>query len=122
MLNENVKKYSELKKQADIIKAELEALKESIVEDMNAQKQTVFSTEDGVTAKLVTKVTFDYTDEPGMIKWLEDCGLTNYIVKKINTTSLNKELKKSGMLNEGLSPMFVKKESLSLTVESPESK
>jgi hypothetical protein len=122
MLNENVKKYLELKKQADKIKEELDSLKDSIVEEMNSQNQTTFSTEDGITAKMISKITFDYQDEPAMIKWLEDNGQTSFIIKKVNTTSLNKELKTSTLLTEGLNSMYVKKSSVSLIVSQDEVK
>jgi hypothetical protein len=122
MLNENVKKYLELKKQADKIKEELDSLKDFIVEEMNSQNQTTFSTEDGITAKMISKITFDYQDEPAMIKWLEDNGQTSFIVKKVNTTSLNKELKTSTLLTEGLNSMYVKKSSVSLIVSQDEVK
>lgn len=117
MLKENVKKYLELKKLADKVKNEMDELKPLIINDIDALKQTTFTTEEGITAKLITKVTVKYNDEPAMIEWLEKKNMNSYITKSINSTLLNKELKTSTMLNEGLGSMITKKSSITLSVE-----
>ncbi len=114
-LNEQVKKYAELKKQQDAIKEEMDSLKTSIVEEMG--DATSFEADNGVVAKLVAKETFKYKDEIGMINYLKEHGMSSFVVEKIDTKSMNKELKKGMSLTESLSPMFTKETTVSLTVE-----
>lgn len=118
MLNEDVKKYAALKAQADEIKSQMEELKESIVTQMGSEKQ--FTADDGTVVKLVEKETFKYVDEPAMIQYLKDHGMTSYIVEKISTSPLNKELKKGQSLTESLKSWYNKTVSTTLNVEQGE--
>lgn len=115
MLNENVKKYADLQAQKEALEAEMAELKTAIVEEMGSD--TDFTADDGTVAKLVDKETFKYTDEIAMINWCKMNGYSQFIVEKVNTTSMNKELKKGLTLTESLKPMFTKTVSTSLTVK-----
>lgn len=117
MLSENVKQYFELKQKEDEIKAEKENLKEMIVSEMKAQGRTSLLTEEGISAKIISKTTFSYLDEPGLIKWLEKNGFEHYVTKTIDTKALNAQLKTSATLTEGLSTMYRQNTSESLKIE-----
>ena len=91
-LNEKVKEYADLKAQADSIAEQLTALKEEIVEAMGDEDE--FTADDGTIAKINAKETFKYVDEPAMINWLKSNGYAQYVIEKVNTTPMNKELKK----------------------------
>lgn len=115
MLNENVKKYADLKAQADLIKEQMEELKTQIINEMGAEKS--FVADDGTVAKLVDKETFKYTDESAMIKYLKDNNMTSYIVEKVNTVPMNKELKKGMSLTESFKSWYTKTVTTSLSVD-----
>lgn len=116
-LNNKIEKYAELQAQMEELKAQIDELKPEIIEGMINESVEKIELPSGVSAQVVTKETFKYDDEPGMIKYLKDNGLTSYIVEKINTTSMNKELKKGLTLTESLKPMFTRTVSSSLTVK-----
>lgn len=116
MINENVKRYFELQAQAEAIKEEMAQLKESIVGDMDAQGVSTYEV-DGIKAQVVAKDTFKYDDEFGIINYLKNNGLERYVVEKVDTTSLNKELKKGLSLSESLNGMYTKTTSPSLTIK-----
>ena len=116
MINENIKKYFELQAQVDAIKEEMEALKESIVNDMDTQGVSTYEVDD-IKAQVVSKDTFKYDDELGMIDYLKNNGYGKFVVEKINATSLNKELKKGLSLSESLKSMYTKTTSSSLTIK-----
>jgi hypothetical protein len=116
MLKENVKKYLELSRQADELKAQLEELKASIVEEMESNNITKY--EDGeVNANLIYKTNIKYNDELSMIKYCEENGLNQFVTKKLNTTSMNKELKKSKSLNESLNQFYTETTTKTLQVK-----
>lgn len=117
-LNNNIDRYFTLKAEQFKIEEEMKALKEEIIKEMKELNTTVHTSESGVTAKLGVKTTYKYKDEEAMIKWLEKNGFKNYISKKVNTTPLNKELTKGGILTEGLANFYIKNQSISLTVDN----
>lgn len=114
-LNEKVKEYADLKAQADSIAEQLTALKEEIVEAMGDEDE--FTADDGTVAKINAKETFKYVDEASMVKWLKNNGYSQFVVEKVNTTPMNKELKKGLTLTESLKPMYTKTVSSVLVVE-----
>lgn len=114
-VNEKVKEYADLIAQKEAIDAKLAELKQQIVDGIGGAGK--FDADDGTVASVTEKVTFKYQDEPGIIAKLKAGGLTSYVKESVNSTLLNKELKKGGMLNESLSPMFVKSISYTLTVK-----
>jgi hypothetical protein len=116
MNKENIKKYFELQAQADAIKEEMAQLKESIVNDMDSEGVSTYEV-DGIKAQIVSKDTFKCDDELGMITYLKNNGFDKFVVEKIDTTSLNKELKKGLSLSESLSGMYTKTTAPSLTIK-----
>ena len=52
-----------------------------------------------------------------MINYLKEKGLTDLITEKINTTSMNKELKKGLSLTEDLKTMYTKNTTEVLSVK-----
>lgn len=120
MLNQDIQKYYELKEQMENIKAQLDILKENILYEMNNKNITKTLTEDGITATLTSRVSFEYKDELGMMRWLENNGFSDYIIKTIDTKALNKQLKTSNTLNEGLDSLYLKKTSTILSVSKAE--
>ena len=115
-LNKLVNQYNELKAQEYDISTQMSTLKASILEELGDITEYV-TTDTHVTAKVVAKETFKYTDESAMIKWLKNNGYAQFVVEKVNTTPMNKELKKGLTLTESLKTMFTKTTSYSLTVE-----
>lgn len=115
-LNEQIKEYVELQKAKDELKAKIDAIKQEIIDAMNSQGVNKVETAQG-TATLVTKTNIKYTDELAIVKYCEDNNLTNYITKKVNTTALNKELKKGGVLKESLNTYYSENVSQVLTVK-----
>ena len=115
MLNENIKLYAELQEQMETIKVQLEELKATITDEMGSE--TKVTTPDGITAQLIKKETFKYTDETAMISYLKSKGLNQFIIEKINTTPMNNELKKGMSLTEDLKPMYTKSTTYSFSVK-----
>ena len=116
MLDSNIKKYYELQEQLDAIKNEMASLKEEIVNDMDAQGINVFEAED-VKAQVVSKETVKYLDELAIIKQLKSEGLDRFIIEKVDTTKMNKELKTSMSLNESLNGLVAKTTAPTLIVK-----
>lgn len=116
-LNNKIEKYAELQAQMEVLKTQLDELKPEIIEGMVKESVDKIELPSGVTAQVVTKETFKYDDELGMINYLKANGLTSFIVEKVNTTAMNKELKKGLTLTESLKPMFTKTYTNSLTVK-----
>ena len=114
-LEKNVKAYYELKSQMESLDEQLSVLKNAIVEDMGDEDK--FVCDNGLTAQLAIKETFKYVDEAFMVKWLKNNGYSQFVVEKVNTTPMNKELKKGLTLTESLKPMYTKTVSTTLTVK-----
>ena len=102
MLESKVKTYLEKQQLVESLKAELAALKDEIVDEMNNEGLNNYSI-DNVKAQIVNKETIKYNDELAIINYLKTNGLSRLVVEKIDTTSMNKELKSSASLNESLS-------------------
>lgn len=115
-LDRLVNQYNELQAQAEDISTQMSTLKATIIEELDDITEYV-TTDTHVTAKVVAKETFKYTDESAMIKWLKNNGYAQFVVEKVNTTPMNKELKKGLTLTESLKTMFTKTTSYSLTVK-----
>ena len=113
-LDDNIREYYACKCYKEAYEKKMAELRDSILEDMGGEDE--YSTPEGINVKAVVKETFKYTDEIGMIKWCEDNGYTQFITKKINTTPMNKELKKGQTLTESLKPLYTKQTSVTLTV------
>jgi len=115
-LNKLVNDYNELKAQADDIDNKMSALKTKILEELGDAREYM-TTDTHVTAKVVAKETIKYVDESAMINWLKNNGYSKFVVEKVDTTPMNKELKKGLTLTESLKSMFTKTTSYTLKVE-----
>lgn len=116
ILDEKIKEFYELKTQVDQLNERKDALNKEIKELMIQNGIDTYSNEE-LNSKLVYKTNFKYLDEVGIINYLTQKGLSNiYMVNKIDTTKLNKELKAKGQLFESLKNYINKEESATLTV------
>lgn len=116
-LNQKVDMYAVLQKEAEELKAKMDALKAEIIEDMESEGLVKTTTDNDTSVSLVYKETIKYSDEPAILKYCEDRGLNNYVVKKVNTTALNKDLKKSSSLTEDLNSFYLVNKTKVLTVK-----
>ena len=115
-IDEQIKQYLELNQQKETIEAQLASLREEIISGMG--EETFHATPDGeVCATLVTKETIKYPDEAGLIAVLKEKGLTQFISEKVVSTSLNKELKKGGLIAEAINGHYNVTKTNSLLVE-----
>lgn len=115
-LNEKIIAYTKLQKEQEELKLKSDELKSSIIDEMEEQG-LVSTAVDNYSVNLSTRESIKYSDELAIISYCESNGLTNYIVKKVNTTALNKELKKKNTLTENLSPYFTTSQAKVLTVK-----
>lgn len=103
-LDEMIRKFASLKEQEDKIKAEKDILSKAIMEQMTEKK---IITEDGYKAQKIEKQSITYLDEAAIIRYLKKNRLSNYVIEKINTTELNKQLKlDKSILKEDLSKFY----------------
>ena len=115
-LNKLVNEYNELRAQAEDVDIKMSALKTKILEELGDVREYM-TTDTHVTAKVVAKETIKYVDESAMINWLKNNGYSKFVVEKVDTTPMNKELKKGLTLTESLKSMFTKTTSYTLKVE-----
>lgn len=117
MNNENLKKYYELQKQIETLSQEAETIKQTILNEMNAEGMVSYS--DGTyTAKIAKRQTFKYTDENAIIAYLRSHHLAECISTKVNSTTLNKKLKASQALCESLKEYYTENQSQALSVKA----
>lgn len=120
-IDEQIKKYLELNAQKEALESAMTELKTAITESLTheALDGATYTTEDN-TASVTKSVkeNFKYSDETAMIAILKSKGFNQYIAEKVVTTSLNKELKKGGMLAESLKGLYTSTSSESLTIKS----
>ena len=116
-LNEKLERYYQLQKETEEREEEMKSLKEEIVKEMEVEGITSQNT-GLVEGKLVNKQTFKLTDEVAVINYLKSHRLNNYFQTKVNTTSINKELKIKGALYEDLKDYCTETNSIALTVKS----
>lgn len=117
-LDSLIKNYQTLIEEETRIKNEKEALKEQIIQHMTSLGETKHSTADGLVASLVVKEQIKYLDEPAIINWAENNGFNNLIKKSLVTTSFNKTLKTSSLLNENLQNYITRTNITSLSVKN----
>lgn len=115
-LNEKIINYTKLQKEQEELKVKADELKNLIISEMEEQG-LVSTSVDNYSVTVSTRESIKYSDEPAIISYCESNGLTNYIVKKVNTTALNKELKKKNTLTESLSPYYTTSQAKVLTVK-----
>lgn len=121
MLNEletNIKMYAELQEQKDSIESQLSELKTKIIEAMTENGEVMTETSDGLVAKIIKRDTYKYTDETQMISYLKDNNLLQFLTEKINTTTMNKELKAKSVLSEELKNYYTHTIQDALTIKA----
>ena len=117
-LDEKIKRYFELKDEIAVLETEKDQLSEDIKAMVGVFPDQSYTTPDGYSAKVVGKTTYKYVDETAIINYLNDKNLTdNYMVKKFDTTKINKELKNHGILFNDLKPYITEILTESLTVK-----
>ena len=117
LLENYIREFNKIKSELDNLEAQKNDLNDKIKFLMTENSLKEFITTDGVSAKLGTKETIKYKDEPAMIKWLKENNLSKYITEKITTTPLNSELKKSQSLTESLNPYIERSVSYTLVIK-----
>lgn len=99
----DVEEYNDIQKKIKELTERKNELNESIKKALLDAGISKTETPQGTQVTLTTKVSLKY-DEVSTLKYLKENGLTQYIVEKIDTTKLNKELKESKTLNESIQP------------------
>lgn len=103
-LDQLVEKFYSYKAAADSNKNISEVYKKELLARMEkADLKEYASTEFGLTAQVTTATTIKYENEDAIIKYLKDNGYRNFVKESIRTTDLNKALKGTSPLTEGLS-------------------
>ena len=126
-VDSEIKEYLELAKQKEELEMKMNTLKESIAKNINRDdglelpmtSESTYTTEDNsATVTLSSKETIKYSDETAIISILEEKGLNQFVTKKVVTTSLNKELKKGGMITESLKGLYTTTSTVTTTIKS----
>lgn len=120
-LDAKIKRYKEINAELEKLDAEKKKLSEYVATTMikdNLSEIIVGEGPDALIASYGSKITFKYTDENGIIKYIKDNKLDDkYLETSIITTALNAELKNPDTtLVESLSKFYDKKVSYSLTI------
>lgn len=120
-LDVKIKRYKEINVELEKLDAEKKKLSEYVSTIMikdNLSEIIVGEGPDALIASYGSKITFKYTDENGIIKYIKDNKLDDkYLETSIIATALNTELKKPDTtLVESLSKFYDKKVSYSLTI------
>ena len=116
-LNEKLERYYQLQKEIEEREEEMKSLKEEIIKEMEIED--ISSQNTGVVeGKIINKTSFKYNDEVAMINYLKEKGLESFVNSKVNTSNMNKELKKKGSLYEDLKPYVLETSTSTLSVKS----
>lgn len=116
-LDERIAEYVKLQNQVEEMKSKLDQEKVTLIDEMEKEGKTKVETEVG-KATLIYKQNIKYSDELSIIAFCEKNGYNDFVTKKVNTTALNKELKKGGLLTEGVKGYYSESETKVLKVES----
>lgn len=116
-LDERIVNYVALQQTIEEMKTKLDTEKAELIALMESEGKTKVETEHG-KATISYRQNIKYSDETAIIKFCEDNGYGNFITKKVNTTALNKEIKKGGLLKESLNPFVSESETKVLKVEA----
>ncbi len=120
-IDEQIKKYLELNSKKEELEKQMTEIKNAITASLvneTLEGATYTTEDDSATVTKSVKENFKYTDETAMIAILESKGLNQFVTKKVITTSLNKELKKGGVITEALKNLYTSSVSESLTIKS----
>lgn len=102
-MDDKIRDYYRLKEEIEMLTAKKDLLGNAIKKDMEKYPDG-YTTKDGrYKVKIVPKTMIKYRDESAIIEYLNSKGLSdNYVIKKLDTTKLNKELKNRGLLYEAV--------------------
>lgn len=117
MFEKEIGNIVDLQNQMDELKEKLDLAKSELITMMEESGCDKVKCETG-SAQLVFKSNIKYSDELSIINFCKNNGYGQFIVEKVNTTALNKELKKGGRLTESLDPFFNESTTKVLTVKS----
>ena len=112
-----IENYVQIQKKEDEIKQQKEDLRKLILAEMETNDIKSFTTVSGNSATIAYKDNIKYTDEFAIIEYLREHDYKEFISTKINTTELNKQLKKQTKLSEDLSSKFTITQTSALTVK-----
>lgn len=116
-LDSLVRQYLSVKIEEEAIVARKNELADKIKELLENEPNGKYVTEGGTKATLVEKTTFKYNDETAIMNYLTMKGLKDvYMVKKIDTTKFNAELKVKGALFEDVKSYITESKQKSLTI------
>lgn len=116
MLNSLLEKYVVLQAEEEKLNQQKAELKNQILEEMDKLGVNKYTYEN-ISATVADRESFKYNDELAMIQWCKNNGYASLIKESVNTTAMNKELKKSNLLTESLNTYYTKTLSRSLTVK-----
>lgn len=115
-LDSMLEQYQNIKTREEEIKKEKEELGNKIKELLKHNENNKYEG-NLYKANLVNKTTFKYNDVSGLMQYVVSKGLSDlYLVKEINTTKLNKDLKQKGKLYEDVKGYITEQITESLTV------
>lgn len=117
MLQSLIKEYYGIELQEKALSERKSTLKQQIIEELEKENLSKFTTEDNIKATLAYKETFTYTDSKAIVEYLKNNGYENMLEVSIKKTPLNAELRKETVLTENLKPYFSKADGKSLKIE-----
>ena len=111
-----LEQYQNIKTREEEIKKEKEELGNKIKELLKHNENNKYEG-NLYKASIVNKTTFKYNDVSGLMQYVVSKGLSDlYLVKQINTTKFNKDLKQKGKLYEDVKGYITEQITESLTV------
>lgn len=116
-LENTINEYASIQVQEEVLKTRKEELRQQIISALKEEGTDSYTTSLGNSAKVMSKTTIKYLDESAIIRFFKKNNLNGFISEKLNTTEVNKELKRSQTLNESLNSYFTEEVSQSLTVK-----
>ena len=117
MLDDLIKEFLEIKHQEEELKSKKEELSSQIKTLLESEKDEKYVCSNG-SAKLISKTTYTYNDEAAIMNYIISKGLSDvYLVKKVNTTKFNSELRNKGILFEAVKNYVTENVSKSLEVK-----
>ncbi len=117
LLEQKIKEYFETNKVYKELEKRVKTLSSEIKEELTQLGIDKESTTNGFDVLLVEKVSYDYPDEIALRSYLKENGLSDYILEKIDSTKLNKDIKDSKSLAKKLNTLAVKTTTISLSVK-----
>ena len=119
-LKESLERYKEINTELEKLNAEKKEISKTVTEALQNKKVSellVGEGDDALIASYSQKITFKYTDEASIIKYLKDNKKESYLETSIIAPDLNADLKTEGnVLIEALRPYYEKNVSYQLSI------